>query len=124
MAYAVSKERFGELVQRALEEVPPEFKSYLEEISIEVRDRPTRENLRGVDRGGILLGLYHGRPRTERHSSEDMVLPDAIFIFQKNIEAVCNSEQELVDQVRTTVLHEIGHHFGMSEKDLDELGYG
>jgi predicted Zn-dependent protease with MMP-like domain len=124
MAYSVSKTRFGELVQQALDEVPPDLERYLEEITIEIRDLPAREELRGVGGNGILLGLYRGRPRTQRSVEEEMVLPDVILIFQKNIEAVCASEMELVHQVRTTVLHEIGHHFGMSEKDLDELGYG
>lgn len=123
MAYRVSKTRFAELVQRALDEVPPPFEAYLEEISIEIRDRPAPKDQRGLDRGEALLGLYKGHPRTERNL-EDMVLPDVILIFQENIQAVCDSEEELVAEVRTTVLHEIGHHFGMSEEDLDELGYG
>jgi predicted Zn-dependent protease with MMP-like domain len=61
---------------------------------------------------------------TERSVEYSGMLPDAIYIFQEDIELVSRSEKELVRQVRTTVLHEIGHHFGMDEEDLDELGYG
>ncbi len=126
MAYRVSKHRFGELVEEALAEVPPEFSDYLEEVSLEVRDRPTLEQLRslGTRKGTLLLGLYHGRPRTQRSVEDSATMPDIIYIFQDSIEQVSRSEPELVEQVRKTVLHEIGHHFGMSEEDLDNLGYG
>jgi predicted Zn-dependent protease with MMP-like domain len=126
MAYHVSKAEFATLVERALEELPPPFAEYLEEISIEIRDRPTRQELRSaqVPPGELLLGLYHGRPQTRRSVMDDMVMPDIVYIFQDHIEQACDSEDELVREVRTTVLHEIGHHFGMSEEDLDALGYG
>lgn len=126
MAYRVSKQTFDELVERALEELPPEFARFVEEVPIEVRDRPSPAQLRSarVGRGALLLGLYHGRPLTERSVEDSGRLPDAIYLFQEHIEQVSGSEQQLVQQVRTTLLHEIGHHFGMSEKDLDELGYG
>ena len=126
MPYRVSKQVFGDLVERALEELPPQFASFLEEVPVEVRDRPTTAQLRtaGVRRGNLLLGLYHGRPRTHRSVEDSGRLPDVIYIFQEHIEQVSDSEKKLVEQVRTTVLHEIGHHFGMSEDDLDELGYG
>ena len=125
MAYRVSKAHFGELVEKALDELPDEFARFLEEVPIEVRDHPTEGELRGahVPRNGLLLGLYVGRPRTVRHVEDSGVMPDVIFIFQEPIQIVCNSEDELVRQVRTTVLHEIGHHFGLNEEDLDRLGY-
>ena len=80
MAYPVSKTRFAQLVEEAMDEVPPAFKEYLEEISIEIRDRPEKRELQrvGVRRGELLLGLYHGRPRTERSVLNEMVLPDVI----------------------------------------------
>ena len=126
MAYRVSKERFGELVEAALGEVPEPFAKHLEEVSIEIRDLPTGREARlaGAEKDSLLLGLYHGRPRTHRNVMDDLVMPDVIYLFQRNIERVCDSERELIKQVHTTVLHEIGHHFGMSEEDLDELGYG
>jgi predicted Zn-dependent protease with MMP-like domain len=126
VAYRVSKQRFGELVEAALAEVPAAFEEYLEEVSIEVRQRPAPEQLTrvGTRRGNLLLGLYHGRPRTRRSVEDSGALPDVIYIFQETIEQVAASEQELIRQVRTTVLHEIGHHFGMDEQDLSDLGYG
>jgi predicted Zn-dependent protease with MMP-like domain len=123
--YRVSKAHFGELVEKALDELPEEFAKFLEEVPIEVRDRPNEAELARahVPRDGLLLGLYVGRPRTVRHVEDSGVMPDVIFIFQEPIQIVCNSEDELVRQVRTTVLHEIGHHFGLSEDDLERLGY-
>lgn len=126
MPYHVSKAEFYRLVEQAIAELPPQFAQYLEEISIQIRDRPTRKQLRSVGLGAddLLLGLYHGRPRTCRSVMDDMVLPDVIYIFQENVELVSDSADDLKRQVRTTVLHEIGHHFGLSEDDLDRLGYG
>lgn len=126
MAYRVSKQRFGELVERALDELPPEFAEFLSEVPVEVRDRPTAGQAAsvGLRRGHLLLGLYQGRPRTQRSVEDSGRLPDVIYIFQDSIEQVCTGELELIAQVRKTVLHEIGHHFGMSEDDLEKLGYG
>lgn len=126
VAYHVSKQRFGELVEEALAEVPEPFASFLEEVPVEVHNRPSAKQLKslGTRRGNLLLGLYRGRPRTSRSVEDSGQLPDVIYVFQEPIEWVCSNEVELVAQVRTTVLHEIGHHFGMNEKDLDELGYG
>ena len=87
-------------------------------------DNPTQRMLDSVGlKNGILLGLYRGRPRTVRNVEDSGVLPDVIYIFQNSIETVCNSEDELIRQVRITVLHEIGHHFGLSDEDLGKLGY-
>ncbi|HTW93515.1 MAG TPA: metallopeptidase family protein [Tepidisphaeraceae bacterium] len=126
MPYAVSKNKFAELVEAALAELPAEFAKFLEEVPVEIRDRPTRDELAGlhIGPGSLLLGLYRGRPRTRRTVEDTGTLPDVIYIFQDNIQAVCRSEDELIRQVRKTVLHEIGHHFGLSEQDLDRLGYG
>jgi predicted Zn-dependent protease with MMP-like domain len=126
MAYHVSKQRFDELVQEALAELPEEFVRFLEEVPVDVRDRPAPSQLRslGMRHGELLLGLYVGRPRTQRSIEDSGRVPDVIYIFQESIEAVCRGERDLVEQVRKTVLHEIGHHFGMDEQDLSRLGYG
>ena len=126
MAYRVSKTLFAELVERALAELPVQFAEFLEEVPLEVREFPTPQQLSraNVKQNGLLLGLYQGRPRTERSVWDSGNLPDAIYIFQSPIEEVCKNEEELIRQVRTTVLHEIGHHFGMTEEDLSKLGYG
>jgi predicted Zn-dependent protease with MMP-like domain len=124
--YRVSKRKFSELVELALAELPEEFAEFLEEVPIEVRDWPTEAQMQSVHlkENSLLLGLYHGRPRTERSVEDSGRLPDVIFIFQESIQQVSRSEDELIRQVRKTVLHEIGHHFGMDEEALRKLGYG
>ena len=126
MAYHVSRTTFEQLVERALEELPPQFAAFLEEVPVEVRPRPTRNQLErvGLDEDQLLLGLYDGIPLTMRSVEHSGVRPAVIYIFKEDVELASDSEQELVEQVRTTVLHEIGHHFGMDEDDLDEAGYG
>ena len=126
MAYGVSKAEFMELVDSAVSDLPEEFARFLEEVPIEVHDLPTAtQRARVRSEGGmLLLGLYVGRPRTRRSVEDSGAMPDVIYLFQRNIESICHSEAELVEQVRKTVLHEIGHHFGMTEEDLDALGYG
>jgi len=126
LPYHVSKQRFAELVEEALRELPEPFAQHLEEVSVEIKDRPTDKQLKdqGLKDDELLLGLYVGHPMTERSVEYSGMLPDAIYIFQEDIELVSGNEKELVEQVRTTVLHEIGHHFGMDEDDLDDLGYG
>ena len=124
MAYRVSKAKFSELVQMALAALPEPFAKFLEEVPVEIEDDATPRHLRAAGGGGgALLGLYRGRPRTLRSVEDSGTLPDVIYIFQRPIESVCDSDEELVRQVHITVLHEIGHHFGLSEQDLERLGY-
>src|SRR5580658_5740341 len=101
VAYRVSKAQFGELVEAAIRELPEEFAEFLEEVPIEVRDQPTESQLQraGVRKGGLLLGLYVGRPRTRRHVEDSGALPDVIYIFQEPIQAVCGNEAQLIRQV-------------------------
>jgi predicted Zn-dependent protease with MMP-like domain len=126
MPYHLSKADFALLVEQALGDVPEPFAQILQEIPVEIRQRPTPAQLTSaaLDRDDLLLGLYHGRPLTHRSVMDSPALPDVIYIFQENIELACEDEENLIQQVRTTVLHEIGHHFGMTEHDLDDLGYG
>jgi len=124
MPFRVSKLRFGELVEEAVAELPPQFAAVLEEVPIEIRDRASASQKRGMPRDELLLGLYHGRPLTQRSVEDSGRLPDVIYLFQEDIEQSSKDEQDLIRQVRITILHEIGHHFGLNETDLDELGYG
>ena len=126
MPYHVSKAEFGRLVEQALAEVPEPFAQFLEEVPVEIRDRssPAQRKAAGVGKNDLLLGLYRGIARTERSVEHSGQMPDVIYIFQEDIELASDGEENLVEQVRVTVLHEIGHHFGMDEDDLDELGYG
>lgn len=128
MPCEVSKERFAELVEQALAELPPRFLEFLEEVPVQIEMRPSRRLLRevGLDEDQLLFGLYQGASMLTRVEAEGRgsPMPNHILIFQEDHEDACDSEAELVQQVRTTVLHEIGHHFGMDENDLDALGYG
>lgn len=125
MPYHVSKQRFGELVEEALQDLPEPFASHMEVVRVEVRDRPTKKQLEeaGLEEDELLLGLYVGHPLTERSVEMSGVLPDAIYIFQEDVELASDSEEDLLREVRITVLHEIGHFFGMDEDDLERLGY-
>ena len=126
MPFRVSKSRFHALVEQALAELPEQFSSFLEEVPLEVRDRASaaQRSSVGLKPGQLLLGLYSGRPLTRRSVEQSGNLPDVIYIFQEDVERASDTEEKLVRQVRITVLHEIGHLFGLNERELDELGYG
>lgn len=126
MPYHVSSAKFAELVEQALAELPPQFAAALEEMPVEIRDRPTRAQLKsvGLREEDLLLGLYVGIALPDRSVEHSGRMPDAIYIFQDDCEDACDSADELVREVRVTVLHELGHHFGLDEDDLDRLGYG
>lgn len=122
----MSKAEFARLVEKALADLPEEFARALDEVAMEIRDRPTREELADVGLGEdeLLLGLYIGVPLTERSVSDSGRLPDKILIFKEDCEIACDSEGELVREVRITVLHELGHYFGLDEDELGEVGFG
>lgn len=126
MAYRVRKQRFAELVEAALAELPSPFAEHLETVRVEIRDRPSPALLKrlGLEEDELLLGLYEGVNEINRSVEASGVMPEVVYIFQEDVEEVSRNEADLVREVRTTVLHELGHHFGMDEEDLDELGYG
>jgi predicted Zn-dependent protease with MMP-like domain len=126
MAHHVSKADFARFVEQALAELPEPFASHLEQITVEIKDRPSRKMLRSVGLADdeLLLGLYQGIALPDRSVQHSGVLPDRILIFQEDVELASDSAEQLVEEIRTTVLHEIGHHFGMDEDDLDAIGYG
>ena len=121
----LSEEEFEALVERAIDGLPPEFERRLENVVVEIDDLPDRRTARelGLRDRRSLLGLYHGVPLTQRSVEYSGRLPDRITIYKQNIEACCSSREEVVEQVRTTVLHEVGHHFGLDEGDLRAKGY-
>jgi predicted Zn-dependent protease with MMP-like domain len=120
----MDSQKFEQLVIRAVESLPDEFRERLDNIDVIIADQPSPEQMKSTDRkrGGMLLGLYEGIPLTHRHSSYGMVTPDRITIFQKPIEAVCRNNTEIVEEIRRVVLHEIAHHFGIGDDRLKELG--
>lgn len=118
----VSAERFEELVVEAIDSLPEPFASHLENVEIVVEDEPSIEELGQLAPHGTLYGLYQGIPQTERGNNYQWVLPDKITIFRGPIVRGCADEEQARDQVRTTVVHEIAHHFGISDDRLRELG--
>ncbi len=113
----VPEEQFDALVSDALDRVPSELVDLMDNCVVLVEDRPPS------DAPSDLLGLYDGVPLTER-GDYSAVLPDRILIFREPILAICETYEEVVEQVNITVVHEIAHHFGIDDERLHELGYG
>jgi predicted Zn-dependent protease with MMP-like domain len=126
MPYHVSKKEFAAVVEAAIEQLPEQFKPALEDVRVEIKDRPSTKLLRslGMEDDELLMGLYTGIALTERSVEHSGVLPDVIHLFQDHIELVSDSREELINEIRITLLHEIGHYYGMDEEDLEKLGYG
>ncbi|WP_433834252.1 metallopeptidase family protein [Actinoplanes sp. CA-015351] len=113
----MSRERFEELVGDALDEVPNELLSLMNNVVFLVEDAPP-------DGGDDLLGLYEGTALTDRGWDYAGTLPDRITIYRNPTLQVCDSEQDVVDEVAITVVHEIAHHFGIDDQRLHDLGWG
>lgn len=122
----MERARFILLVRRALRDVPPPFRDQLPQVDIVVKRRPTRADLAEAGLGGdeSMYGFYRGVPLTERGSGYNLVAPDVIDIYQQPLEEDFPDEEELVAEIRATVLHELGHFFGIDDDRLDELGLG
>jgi len=122
----LSDEEFSEVVVEAIDSIPEGFSGYLSDLAVDVEDMPEPDVCRevGVRDPRSLLGLYRGTPMTRRHVNAPYRYPERILIYKSNIERICRSKRQMVRQIRQTVLHEIGHHFGLSERQLRELGYG
>ncbi|MBI5057691.1 MAG: metallopeptidase family protein [Nitrospirae bacterium] len=123
MSYSVSREHFEKLAEEALKTLPEEYRKYFVNITIMIEDYPGEDDIKKLNtRKHGLLGLFSGVPYTKKGGFFDIPypLPDRIMLFQKNIESICSNEDQLVDQIRKTLVHEIGHYFGFSEKELRE----
>ena len=120
----MQRRHFLRLVRRALADLPPPYRDWLQNVDVVVERRPRPHHLReaGLGRDETLFGLYEGVPLTERASSYGLVLPDKISIFQEPLERAFPDDAELMDEVRRTVLHELAHHFGISDEELERLG--
>jgi predicted Zn-dependent protease with MMP-like domain len=121
----LSREEFDELVKEALNDVPDEFLGKLENVYVTVEDNPSPEDYRQarVPRRTVIFGLYQGVPAGQRSPFAPFAMPDRITIFQRSIESVSRTREDIIRQIRRTVLHEIAHHFGISDKRLREMGY-
>jgi predicted Zn-dependent protease with MMP-like domain len=118
----MDRERFEELVARAIEDLPDIFQEKLENIAIVVEEKPPSE-IQDQFNERLLLGLYRGVPLPKRSVWSNYQFPDVITIYQRNIERICRTDKEIVRQVRKTVMHEIGHYFGMDEENLRKSGF-
>ncbi len=116
MPVEMSEERFGELVDAALDLIPERLASMVQNCVVVIEDRAPEPD-------ADLLGYYDGIPLSERDSWYSGVLPDRIVIFRDAILDICADEDEVVEEVRVTVWHEVAHYFGIDDDHLDELGY-
>ena len=108
---SLSRQRFKHLVRRALAALPEEFQSRLENVAVIIEEEPPEDM-------PDTLGLYEGVPLTER-SLDDISLPDQITLFKRPIERACRTEEEIETEVRLTILHEVGHFFGLDEAQME-----
>lgn len=113
----MSRERFEELVAEALDEVPEELLGLMNNVVILVEDESPPD-------GPELLGLYEGHALTSRGWDYAGVLPDRIFIYRNPILRICDNDDDVIDEVAVTVVHEIAHHFGIDDERLHALGWG
>ncbi|OBA57691.1 hypothetical protein A5647_22985 [Mycobacterium sp. 1100029.7] len=116
MAVRMDPQRFDELVSDALDLIPAKLAAAMDNVVVLVEDRHSDEP--------ELLGLYEGVALTERDSDYGGSLPDAITIYREALLDICDSDQDVVEEVAITVIHEIAHHFGIDDDRLEELGWG
>ncbi len=126
----MDRARFSEIAAEVLDTLPREFRQRLRNVAVLVEDYPQGQDPRGrVGRprklppapGRLLLGLYVGVPLTRRSVFNIPTGPDHIVLYQKNIEAICRGEREIREQIRRTVIHEVGHYFGLDEEQLKDV---
>jgi predicted Zn-dependent protease with MMP-like domain len=121
----VHRRAFERLVEKAIALLPEELRGHMENVQIIVDDFPSDEVIEdeGLESPYDLFGLYEGIPLTERDSTYSGALPDRIFIYQRPIEEACETEAEMIEEIRITVAHEVAHFFGIDEDRLAELGF-
>ena len=123
----LSREEFENLTQQVFDALPDLFQQNMENVRIVVEDEPTHETLRkvGLHSSASLLGLYEGVPLNKRGAWYGMyaVVPDKISLYKRNIERGAESIEELTDRIRSVLIHEVAHYYGMSETEVREAGY-
>jgi len=115
------REHFVKIVEEELDSLPAEFRSRIHNVAVLVEDTPPNQPSPPSAPKRLLLGLFHGVPTTRKSIFDLPTGPDYVVLYQKNIEAVCSSEAEVREQVRLTVIHELGHYFGMDENQLKDV---
>jgi predicted Zn-dependent protease with MMP-like domain len=118
----MKREYFVKVVEEALDSLPGEFRSRIRNVAVLVEDKPPNQpSARWGQQRRLVLGIFHGVPTTRKSIFDLPTGPDYIVLYQKNIEAVCSSEAEVREQIRLTVIHELGHYFGMDENQLKDV---
>jgi predicted Zn-dependent protease with MMP-like domain len=118
----MERERFTKVVEDVLDSLPQQFRSRIHNVAVLVEDLPPGRNpSRSGQRRRLVLGVFHGVPTTQKSVFDLPTGPDYIVLYQKNIEAVCCCEAEIREQIRRTVIHELGHYFGMDEDQLKDV---
>jgi predicted Zn-dependent protease with MMP-like domain len=118
----MKRERFVRVVEETLDSLPHEFRGRIRNVAVLVEDfPPNQQSARSGQQRKLLLGLFHGVPTTKKSIFDVRTGPDHIVLYQKNIEAVCSSETEVCEQICRTVIHELGHYFGMDEHQLKDV---
>ena len=120
---SISREQFQNLVLQALSDLPEDVRHSLQNVDVVVDDVASMSQIvgTGIENAMNLLGLYEGIPLTERYGY-DMVLPDKVTLFQKPIESICDTQEQMAEEISKTLIHEIAHHFGLDDDHLDRLG--
>ena len=116
----MEREEFAKVMQTVLDSLPEEFRSRICNVAVLVEDFPPGQTLSSRPKK-LLLGLFHGVPMTKKSVFDLSTGPDYVVLYQKNIEAVCSTEDEIRAQIRLTVIHELGHYFGMNEEQLKDV---
>ncbi len=123
----MDRERFEMIVEKAFEELPPEFKSKIDNVHVVVEDLPGELDLRNVNLSSkySLLGLYSGVPLSRRGVDYGVypVVPDRITLFKENIERFCRGDKETEAKIREVLIHEVAHYFGMTDQEIRKAGY-
>ncbi len=120
---SISREQFESLVRQALSHLPDDVRNHLDNVDVVVDGSASTSQLvgTGIANEMELLGLYEGIPLTERYGY-DLVLPDKITLFQKPIETICQTQEQITEEIKATIVHEIAHHFGIDDDRLHNLG--
>ncbi len=121
----LSHSQFEALVVEALDSLPAQFRERMDNVEVVIEEWPTPDEARraGLAPGQLLFGLYQGVPLTRRDSGYTLVPPDKITLYQRPIEMFSHTPEAVKQQVQRTVIHEIAHHFGISDERLRELGW-
>jgi len=120
----MDRRKFEKLVDQAIQQLPAEFREKLENVVVIVEDSPSDELLDRMEMSDddTLFGLYEGTPLTER-GFDTPLHPDRIWIFQGPIEEECETDEEIREEIKTTIVHEVAHFFGLDDDYLEDLGY-